>query len=240
MSVDVYKAVFLSLLAMLALDAATARGQESVAPDMLQFLPPDTTSPNRRVGGFVRGAGDPLPTVMNLAPVRVGLTVARQPVLYFYLSDRSDYPLEISVIGGGSVEPLLEFRIEPPVETGVHAIRLADYGVSLEPGQTYEWFVALVSDDDVRSTDVVSGAAIMRVDKSPVLIARLADAEPQEWARIYAEEGLWYDLVATLSEAIRLAPENAALRASRAGLMEQVNLLSVGTYDRQFLEANTN
>jgi len=234
-----YKAVFLSLLAMLSFDAAPATAQESTAPNVFQFQPPDTTTPNRRIGGFVRGAGDPLPAVINLAPVRVGLTVAMQPVLYWYLSGRSDYPLEISLIGGNSVEPLLEFRIQPPVETGVHAIRLADHGVSLEPGQTYEWFVALVSDDDVRSQDVVSGAAIMHVVKSQSLTARLAGAESGKWARIYAEEGLWYDVVDTLSEAIRLAPENTTLRAWRADLMEQVSLFSVGTYDRQFLEAST-
>ena len=86
---------------------APASAQEST----LQFQPPDTTTPNRRVGGFVRGVGDALPSVINLAPSRVGLTVATQPVLYWYLSGRSDHPFEISVIGGNSTEPLIEFRI---------------------------------------------------------------------------------------------------------------------------------
>ena len=235
-----YKSLILSSLAWLAINAATAPAQETTAPAVLQFQPPDADTPTRRVGGFVRGAGDPLPAVVNLAPIRVGLTIAEQPVLYWYLSGQSDFPLEISLIGGRSVEPLLEIRIEPPVEAGVHVVRLADYGVALESGQTYEWFVALISDEEVRSKDVVSGAAIKRMDNSQRVKARIAGAEPEQWARIYAEEGLWYDLVETLSEAIRLAPENTALRASRANLMEQVSLFSIETYDRQFLESSTN
>ena len=235
-----YKSLILSSLAWLAINAATASAQETTTPAVLQFQPPETDSPTRRVGGHVRGAGDPLPTVMNLAPIRVGLTIAEHPVLYWYLSGQSDYPMEISLIGGRSVEPLLEISIEPPVESGVHAVRLADYGVALESGQTYEWFVALISDEEVRSKDVVSGAAIKRIDTSPQLEARLAGAGPQQWTRIYAEEGLWYDLVDTLSEAIRIAPEDTALRASRANLMEQVSLFSIETYDRQILESSTN
>ena len=235
-----YKAIFLALLAVLAVGAAPALAQESAAPNVIRFQPPDTTTPNRRVGGVVRGAGDPLPAIINLAPARVGLTVARQPVLYWYLSGRSDYPIEISVIDGNTVEPLLEFRIKPPVEMGVHTIRLADYGLNLAPGRTFEWFVALVSNEDVRSEDVVSGAAIMHVAESRSLTARLAGVEPEERARIFAEEGLWYDVVDTLSEAIRRTPENLSLRAWRADLMEQVSLFSIGTYDRQFLEAGGN
>jgi hypothetical protein len=220
------KIALLAVLAMLVFAPVPASAQEST----LQFKPPDTTSPNRRVGGFVRGVGDALPSVINLAPSRTRLTVAAQPVLYWYLSGPADHPFEISLIGRDSVEPLMEFRIEPPVEAGVYAIRLADYGIELEPGRTYEWFVALISDDEVRSKDVVSGAAIKRIDKSPELAARLAAAAEQDRAGIYAEQGLWYDLVDALSAAITRAPEDSA----RANLMEQVDLASVRDYDRQY------
>lgn len=235
-----YKSALLALLALLVIAPATAPTIASAQQSTLQFQPPESTTPNRRVGGFVRGVGDALPSVITLAPSRVGLTVAAQPVLYWYVSGLADHPFEISIIGGGRVEPLMEFRIEPPVEAGVYAIRLADYGITLEPGQTYEWFVALISDEEVRSLDVVSGAAIKRIDKSPELNARLAAAAEQDRAAIYAEQGLWYDLVDSLSAAITRTPEDGALRATRANLMEQVDLASVGTYDRQFLEESTN
>ena len=81
-----YKSLILSSLAWLAVNAATASAQETTTPAVLQFQPPDTDSTTRRVGGFVRGAGDPLHTVMNLAPIRVGMTLAENPGHYWYRS----------------------------------------------------------------------------------------------------------------------------------------------------------
>ena len=61
-------------------------------------------------------------------------------------------------------------------------------------------------------------------------LAPLAPAPEQDRAGIYAEQGLWYDLVDALSAAITRAPEDSA----RANLMEQVDLASVRDYDRQY------
>jgi Flp pilus assembly protein TadD len=51
-------------------------------------------------------------------------------------------------------------------------------------------------------------------------------------ARIYAEEGVWYDAIDALSRAIEKSPNDAALREQRAALLEQVGLQAAANYAR--------
>ena len=234
------QAFALALVIGLAWQAPTASAQGGSVLGTPQYQAPDPNAPSRRVGGHARGAGDPRPTIAILAPIRTGRTVDEQPTLYWYLSDRTSHPIEVSLIDGESVEPLLEFRIEAPVEAGIHALRLADYGIRLKRGQVYEWFVAFISNPDKRSKDVVSGGAIERVSRSERLNTQLAVTARDNWPRIYAEEGLWYDALATLSRAIKRAPESAELHAWRAALMEQVDLSAVAAFDRKSADTSAN
>ena len=47
----------------------------------------------------------------------------------------------------------------------------------------------------------------------------------------YAEAGLWYDAIATISEMIEKTPDDRKLRKQRASLLQQVGLWEVARYD---------
>ena len=83
-------------------------------------------------------------------------------------------------------------------------------------------------------------AAVLVVDEATgaVLEAKLEAAEPGEQGKVYAESGLWYDALASVSQAIEHAPREARLRELRAGLLEQVGLREAATYDRQVVRQN--
>lgn len=162
----------------------------------------------------------------------VGLTVQEQPSLYWYLSAATSCPVEVTLTDGQAVEPLLDLRLNPPINPGVQRVRLADHGVRLTPGVRYQWAVALVPDPSHRSKDIVAAGGIKRIEATEALHAKLTQADKEDVAAIYAEEGLWYDTVAAISDLIATAPQDSALRMQRAALLEQGQLAEVAAYDR--------
>lgn len=85
--------------------------------------------------------------------------------------------------------------------------------------------------------DILSRGTIMRVEPSPSLNAKLARATPDRLPFIYAEEGLWYDAITTVSDLIAANPGNDALRAQRTALLEQVGLKAVVMAERTSVSA---
>jgi hypothetical protein len=170
------------------------------------------------------GVGSDLPELRALAPEHVGATVSAAPTLYWFLGGRSSVPVEVALGSEGAAKPLLELRLEPPVAAGIHALALPKYGVSLEPGVTYRWSVALVSDAANRDADAVSSAAIRRNDANDGM---LASAGPAERAHALAAAGYWYDAFDVLTGWIQKEPGAERLREHRAALLEQVGLSGV-------------
>jgi hypothetical protein len=101
---------------------------------------------------------------------------------------------------------------------------LSDHDVKLVPGVEYQWVVALITDPDNRSSDLVASGVIKRVESSSELRQKLAQATPTSLPSVYAEEGIWYDALSALSDQIDAHPEDAALGATRADLLRQVGL----------------
>lgn len=206
--------------------------------DIPVYKPPLRSAPRGRVGGGSRGPGDQLPVLSVLAPDHTGLTVQQQPSLFWHLSSSATYPVELTIIDDQSVPPLLTTRFSPPMQSGVQRVRLADYGFRLLPGVQYQWFVALVVNEDRRSRDVIAGGSIERTELSDPLQSKLAQATKAEALHIYARAGLWYDAMTTISNMIDETADDQVLRMQRAALLEQVGLPEVAEYDRRSSPSN--
>ncbi len=115
---------------------AFASSEQPVSVVALPYMPPLDSEPGySQRSGTSRGVGDISgPTVLVLAPDHIGVTVHEQPVLYWYISQATRYPVELTLIGLDSPEPLLTAKLNPPFQPGVRRVRLADYGIRLEPG----------------------------------------------------------------------------------------------------------
>jgi hypothetical protein len=202
------------------------------------YRPPLRGAPAGRVAGGTRGFNEKLPYLCALVPDHVGLTVETQPCLYYFLAAATDLPLEFTIIEKNAVYPLLETRIRPPHTAGIHAICLADYGKHLEQGLQYRWFVALVPDEEHRSRDMLAAGAVELVVLQSELKEILQKANSIETAFIYAEKGVWYDALTSLSAAIEKKPEDSMLAKQRAFLLEQVGLSDAARYESQRLAHN--
>lgn len=201
------------------------------------YKPPLRGVPTGRVGGGTRGAPggpDRLVVLAVLAPDHIGLTTQEQPSLYWYISQPTTAVIELTVAENQAVNPMLEKRINSPSQAGVQRIRLADYGVRLKPGIVYRWYITVVPDPNIRSKDILAGGLIERAEPSANLRTQLAQQGPAQAPIAYAEEGIWYDALSAISEMIDATPNDSALHAQRASLLEQVRLQEVAEFERRF------
>jgi hypothetical protein len=179
-----------------------------------------------RIAGVVRGAAGVAPEITVLAPDHVGLTVRGSPTLHWSLLHATPSRVELVLSDDRFPDPLLDVSLPDGAKAGIHAFDLQEHGVELETDVTYRWFASIVPDPEDRSSEIVSGGAIRRVQPSPELAARLERAAPRGLAHLYAEAGLFYDALDQLSEWIDREPEASVLRRQRAALLAQVGLAS--------------
>jgi len=230
--VSIALALVMSLLPAIPLEAQQKPTEPSTgakASTEPVYKPPMRGAPGGRVGGGTRGTGREAFVLSVLAPTHTGLTTSEQPELFWFISSPSSYPVELTVVDPQKADPLLELRIEPPISAGFHKIRLADHGVRLAPGVSYQWYVAVVPDSGKRSKDILAGGSIERVSPPDGLQAKVSSAPKNTVPSVYAEAGLWYDAVASLGELIDRAPTDKALLDQRSALLRQVGLPATKT-----------
>jgi hypothetical protein len=146
-----------------------------------------------RVGGATRGPGDPPPALYVLTPDHIGLTVQAAPVFQWYLSKPADVRFEFALINDSSIEPLLELNLGRMHSRGIQQLNLAEHGIELQPGITYQWSVALVPDEQARSSKAIASGMIERIAMQKDLAERLAGASRGDQVNLYAQAGIWYD-----------------------------------------------
>src|SRR5205814_3159099 len=102
---------------------------EAQQPNAIPYKPPSRGAPGGREGAGSRGSGGSLPTAVVLTPKdHTGLTIQEKPVLYWYLSQEAQHPVEITLTDRQSVKTLLDMLLQPPLQLGVHVMRLAGCG----------------------------------------------------------------------------------------------------------------
>ena len=191
------------------------------------YKPPMRGSPGGRVGGGTRGNSDVL-MLSVIAPDHTGRTARAQPSLFWFISAETKLPVELTIIKLSADPkdsmPVLEARLETPVERGIHRVRLADHGIVLAPNTTYQWSVAVIPDAARRSRDILASGTIERVDPDQELEPTFAGAKGEELVSRYAKAGYWYDALETVCDLIEQSPNDPAAQRNRAALLTQVGL----------------
>jgi Domain of Unknown Function (DUF928) len=217
--------------------AVTQSGPTENAPLPL-YQPPKKLTPRARVGGGLRGTDGNDPVLVALVPDHVGLTIKKTPVLNWFLSKATIYPLKFTLIDIGSVKPLHEGQIPSPIHAGIQSINLKDWGLVLEPDVQYRWYISAVRDPDSPSQDIVAGGMIERCEFNTCLVEMQVDLScDQQSVQRNALRGFWYDAMACLCELIDSNPSDQALRRQRAALLNQIGLSGVAEWDLRSIQA---
>jgi hypothetical protein len=197
----------------------------------LIYKPPKRGAPAARVGAATRGPGLTGTRLYVLTPDHTGLTTQAQPALYWYVSKPAAARFEFALVRDDTLETVVETTLREVSEAGIQKIALKDHAVTLQPDIAYQWLVALIGSEEQRSRDIVASGLVQRVASAPGSGSGIAASEQQ--AIVYAEQGIWYDALATLSELIESRPADRQLRGMRAALLDQVGLQEVARFDRQ-------
>ena len=187
------------------------------------YQPPLRGAPRDRVPGGLR-AGRALPTPLALSPDHLAHTASPDPSLFWHIDEAPPAHVKIvfTLIHEDGIEPLIETPLARVRQAGIQRIRLAEFGVRLDPDAEYEWSVALVPDSAQRSRDVVTTGYIFRVAPPAELGSELRFAS----VNTYASLGLWYDALEAASDAVDAAPAEAGRRSQRDALLRQAGLES--------------
>ena len=209
-----------------AAGTATPSGK-TVMKSTFTYQPPQRGAPQARVGGGTRGIGGDVPELQVLAPDHVGLTTHAQPTLYWYAHSPVTAHIEFALIDETSIDPLLELETGKVKVTGVQHLNLADHNITLSPGVPYQWSVALIMDEDSRSTDVIASGVVELIEPNKEMKSRIDASQGTDLVAAYANEGVWYDALDTISSMIDKSPADQQLIAIRATLLDQVGLQAV-------------
>lgn len=189
------------------------------------YKPPLRGSPVGRVAGGTRGILDEYPSILCvITPDHTALTVRDQPQFYWFLGTLTTYPIELTIIEDQAVYPILEVRIRLPVQPGIQTVRLSDYGIHLQQGLIYKWFIALLPDPNRRSKDILAWGAVKYIKISDALNDRLSHFDKSIASNIYAAAGIWYDAFAEISDLIETSTDDLKSRQKRDALLEQIGL----------------
>ncbi|CAK0750665.1 conserved hypothetical protein [Gammaproteobacteria bacterium] len=194
----------------------------------IAFTPPNRGAPARRIGGGSRG--DKTQLLMSaLVPPQTGLTSQTQPILYWFISQAVNTPLDLAITVPNEENPVLEIRLPSPSRPGIQGIDLAKLGIKLKPDVEYQWSVSLVNDDTHRSADTfVAGSVVRTTDGNGGTVDCRQHGRIQQ-ATAYAAQGLWYDALQCLNQLVdqKNTPEH---RLQRGTLLAQGDLKAIAQW----------
>jgi hypothetical protein len=192
------------------------------------YKPPLRGAPVGRVAGGTRGIlAENVLLLCVLTPDHTALTTQDQPSLYYFLGQKSQYPIELTIIEDQGIYPILEKQIASPEAPGIQAIHMRDYDLHLEKDKVYKWFITIIPDPVRRSKDILAWGAIKRIDIPESVRHKIAGSGKEQIAQIYANAGIWYDSFAEISKLIESYPSNQEFRQQRSDLLEQVGLKEI-------------
>jgi hypothetical protein len=168
---------------------------------------------------------------------QTGFTTSDRPTFFWHLS--APAPVVFTITQQGNPKPLLEQRLETAT-AGINEFRLptSQPELKLSPDTKYRWSVQVVCNQRF-SQNVFVQAWIRREVLSPELATKLANATSDlQKAEIYAQAGLWYDVLGAMATVRATQPQNQAILKERLALLEQVGLTEVVKQETQRLSRN--
>lgn len=144
-------------------------------------------------------------TLTTLAPYsHVGQSSATNPTFTWYIPDQESYLMEFwlyefdpsSYEGKGKQV----YQAKLVSSAGIMSHALPTKQISLTPGKTYIWQVALICNPNSPSQSLVVNNQIKIVEVDPTLKTQLNNnSDRLTKANIYAQAGLWYDALAEVA-----------------------------------------
>lgn len=212
---------------------ALASFPEQTQSSNFNYVPPYRGTPRRTQGTGTRGGDESERAALKLLVPsdHTGQTLSGHPTFFWYISEIPEEPVEFALVETGVAQPIFVQQLQLQ-KAGIVRLEMPQNLPALVPGKEYRWSVTLINNANQRSDDTFAQSWIKRVAETPVLKQKLAAARSdRDRASVYAEAGLWYDALNTLSTP-QADPSN---REAFLSLLEQAGLTDVAQQERQRL-----
>ncbi|MFB2770290.1 DUF928 domain-containing protein [Pelatocladus sp. BLCC-F211] len=202
----------------------------------VQVKVPTKNLPGRRENGSTRRGGclfgdQPL-LVLLLPSTNLGLTTAAYPKFFWYTPDNTAQTMLFSLY---TVDEKLRPRtlvyqtnFKPSSKAAIASLNLPnnDQVPPLAINQTYQWSVSIVCDiQDPSPRSVISVHGwVQRVAINNNVANKLKRSTSRERLSVYAEQGLWFDLLSTVAELHACNPSDTKLSDIWTSLLQQIEL----------------
>jgi hypothetical protein len=202
-----------------------------------QYIPPrGMSAPSSTAGGGTRGnsCGNtqetsrlPLTALVPNVPENSNwaVTVAASPKFFVYVPKSSARKAEF-VLKDEDQNDVYRTSFAISGQAEIIEIRLPEK-TSLPIDKPYSWYFTLFCNPIDRSQNAFTNSATLRIKINSALEAQINQSKPIERYKLYAQNGIWHEAVATLAEERRKNPDDATLAAEWKKLLESAGIKDV-------------
>src|SRR5262249_28751855 len=131
-----------------------------------------------------------------------GDTISPSPSLYFYIPKSTTNPAVVTLNDPiGKTTLARKGFAQGFTKPGIYHVTFNDLSEPLKDGGVYEWTVSIRAKKAGNAHNAIA-LALMRYAVKPDLIEKLRGLDPEDRARVCADNSIWFDAIASLSEAI--------------------------------------
>ncbi|MEA5552676.1 DUF928 domain-containing protein [Anabaena cylindrica UHCC 0172] len=209
--------------------------------------PPDRSAAGSRSGAASRGCTAGSQTVTALVPTYQqtlsqgkqeavtitqvwGLTNTENPDFFFFVPYNASSIANIEFVlqeqTHNKSKTLYRTYLTPPESPGIMSVHLPPSEASLQVGKMYHWFFKVrvqCYQKEPTKLDYTDGW-VQRINPNSQLTEQLKQAELEQKATLYAENGVWYDAIMSLAELRLTNPQNKTLVEKWTTLLNSIGL----------------
>lgn len=204
---------------------ATGVDMKQAKPNIPPGVPEDSQPTGMRDHCHLPNATHQLTALLPLSEKKLALTAASSPTFFVYVPPRQPTVKEGEFrLFDRQGKMLLVRKLNLPNQSGILGLNLPASVFSLKLKQLYRWEFSLICQASDRTKDTTVGAFIQRVELGSDLIRMLQSASPQAKIDLYAQEGIWHDLLGFLVRLHLQQPSNPTFRKNWLAYLKQANL----------------
>ena len=234
----------LLLLPLLTLPLATYAHSYPVTKQLKQSVNiPKKGLPGRRENGGTRRescmSGELPQLALLLPPTNIGLTSAAYPRFFWYTPKNTAQKVKFTlhkVDETGQRTLVYNTTFQPSRESGVISLTLPSQTIPpLAINQAYQFSVSLLCDpQDTSPNSVITVYGwVQRVAVSNNVESTLKQLSPRDRISVYAEQGLWFDVVSTLADLRACNSSDTTLLATWVSVVKQTALFKAEAIAQQ-------
>ena len=165
-----------------------------------------------------------------VATAPVPLTISERPTIYFLIpkvDGNVSFTLAEEDIKFAKGRKIYKTTFYLKSKAGIIAFKIPDHVQGLKLGKNYSWeFTKEFTQEDPQTLTVIG--SMRRVLPNQNLVNQLKEVSlPTDRATLFAQEGIWYEAVQTLAEALQGNPKKAEIVSEWNELLKSANLNKV-------------